>query len=453
VRSMAHDAREAIRNCLLENQALEVLRELPEEVLQQLLDCMTRVKVNAGESLFEQGGDATAMFAVERGELKVMKRLLQADQEELEVTTLGPGAYVGEEALLYNRPCTESVVVQGEEPAVLWRLERAHFFNVVKQLAAREDVRDDEVCTVDLDRIGDAKSIFVVSDGTGDSAESAMNLALKQFAYTYREECGNVSVTKFSFVRYRSEAIEIARRARAEDVLVIYTLMRPEPREAFLEEVRRTPAPGENILLAVDLWEKMLSQMECHLGIPRRPEVSVSAMRPDLSDACLRMVEAIEYTRKLDDGVHPELWSEADVILIGLSRAGKTPISFFLAQRGVKVANYPVVPDEEPPEELFHPGLQSKCVALTIKAERLKERRTERMFEFGRGKSSYASLQTCVREVAWLKTFYMRRGPRWPVVDTTSSGVEEIATKILKVLEKRKEAPSASPQFHSPSVA
>merc|ERR1712032_664738 len=129
--------------------------------------------------------------------------------------------------------------------------------------------------------------------------------------------------------------------------------------------------------------------------------------RETVTEEYMQIIKAIEYTRKVDDGVLPHLWGDCDIMLIGPSRAGKTPLAFYLAQRGFKVANYPVVPDEKPPPELFDPGLQSRCVALSITPEQqLYKRRTARMKEFGRDAGTYGSLRTCTKEVSWLKTFY-----------------------------------------------
>jgi len=260
-------------------------------------------------------------------------------------------------------------------------------------------------------------------------------------------------VTSFPFIRYEAEVLEITRRAREENALIVYTLMRDEPRRAMSAEAQRPRKDGENELRTVDLWEPMLAQMESILGVPRQSKVSMSAMRPSLSETCLKMVEAIEFTRQLDDGVHPELWKDADVIIIGLSRAGKTPLSIFLAQRGFKVANYPVVPDEQPPKELFDPAIQGKCIALTIEPGRLASIRQERMADFGRSTSTYSSLQNCTKECRWLKTFYMRHGPRWPQIDTSSGALEEQAAKIIKLLKAKAGEEASSPKYANPSVA
>lgn len=427
---------------------MPVLQALPEDSLQQILDTMTRMELKAGEHIFRKGEPVDAVYVVESGELSVVKPLRQGEEEEaFEATTLGPGSYIGELGLFYDRTCMENVSVRGDK-ATLWQLKRTDFFEIIDRLEEEiggECQMPEEI----LDR--EPASVFVVSDGSGYSAGGAVNLALKQFENQANKNCETVNVTSFPYIRYKGEISQVAKRARQENALIVYTLMRKEPRQAMLEELERPLKEGENPLRAVDLWEPLLLSMEDLLGIPRNSEVRAT-MRSRLSEECINMVEAIEFTRKLDDGRQPELWDQADLILIGLSRSGKTPLAFFLAQRGFKVANYPVIPDEDPPEQLFDPALQSKCVALTIQAQRLHAVRSARMTDYGSSKSTYSSLENCRKETNWLKTFYMRKGPRWPVIDTTNGGLEETAAKVLKILQRIKGVEKATGQFANPSI-
>merc|ERR550532_2799160 len=146
-----------------------------------------------------------------------------------------------------------------------------------------------------------------------------------------------------------------------------------------------------------DLWGALLGTLEKKFGAKRS---GVTGRRQAVSEEYMTIIKAIEYTRKVDDGVLPHMWDEADIMLVGPSRAGKTPLAFHLAQRGFKVANYPIVPDEEPPPELFK-ITQSKCVGLLIQPERLQAIRIERMAQFGRSSSKYASLESIRKEVRW----------------------------------------------------
>ena len=236
------EAREAIRQCLRENRTVPVLQALPEDSLQQILDSMTRMELDPGTHIFRRGEPVNAVYVVESGELSVFKLLHEDDDEEIEATTLGPGSYIGELGLFYDRTCMESVCVRGEEPAAVWQLCRKDFFRILDKLAEME-----EVCDVDPSIMDEEPAaIFAVSDGSGYSAGGAVSLALKQFEYRYRKDCQRVGTTTFPYIRYRAEILEITRRAREENALVVYTLMREEPREAIIEELQRPTKPGEN---------------------------------------------------------------------------------------------------------------------------------------------------------------------------------------------------------------
>ncbi|CAK9087591.1 cGMP-dependent protein kinase egl-4 (Egg-laying defective protein 4), partial [Durusdinium trenchii] len=263
------DAREAIRDCLRENRTMPVLQALPEDSLQQILDTMTRMELKAGEHIFRKGEPVDAVYVVESGELSVVKPLRQGEEEEaFEATTLGPGSYIGELGLFYDRTCMENVSVRGDK-ATLWQLKRTDFFEIIDRLEEEiggECQMPEEI----LDR--EPASVFVVSDGSGYSAGGAVNLALKQFENQANKNCETVNVTSFPYIRYKGEISQVAKRARQENALIVYTLMRKEPRQAMLEELERPLKEGENPLRAVDLWEPLLLSMEDLLGIPRNSE-------------------------------------------------------------------------------------------------------------------------------------------------------------------------------------
>ena len=169
-------------------------------------------------------------------------------QEEIEATTLGTGSYIGELGLFYDRTCVESVCVRGDQPAAVWQLRRKDFLQIIDKLAEVDE--DDPGCEVDPEQMDEEPaSIFAVSDGSGYSAGGAVTLALKQFEYRYRSNCQRVGTTTFPYIRYKGEILEITRRAREENALVVYTLMREEPREAIEAELQRPTKPGENELL------------------------------------------------------------------------------------------------------------------------------------------------------------------------------------------------------------
>lgn len=210
--------------------------------------------------------------------------------------------------------------------------------------------------------------------------------------------------------------------------MLVYTVMDPKLHEVVVQECEASQVES------IDLWGSLLASLEQRFGAKRS---GIFGRHQIVTDEYMTIVKAIEYTRKVDDGVLPNLWDECDIMLVGPSRAGKTPLSFYLAQRGFKVANYPLIPDEEPPKELFNID-QQKCFALQIKPERLQEIRTQRMKQFNRRNTDYANLNNIKKEVSWIKSFYLRRGPKWPIIDTSNAGVAETAARIMEILDRRK---------------
>mmetsp|Transcript_84966 Transcript_84966/g.275168 ORF Transcript_84966/g.275168 Transcript_84966/m.275168 type:complete len:411 (-) Transcript_84966:60-1292(-) len=290
--------------------------------------------------------------------------------------------------------------------------------------AEEDEEEEDATCSP-----SDLREIFIVSDSTGESASASVRAALRQFDYCFGSTCGTARSTVYRFVRTPGEARKIAEAAAERNALLVYTVMETKVNEALTSACR---AQGVE---ACDLWGALLETLEKKFGAKRS---GVTGRRQAVSEEYMTIVRAIEYTRKVDDGVLPHLWAEADIMLVGPSRAGKTPLAFYLAQRGYKVANYPLVPDEEPPPELFSIP-QERCVALMIQPERLQAIRAERMLRLmGKSSTRYASLDALKKEVRWIKNFYLRQGSRWPIIDTTDAGVVETAARIIEIFDRRK---------------
>ena len=139
--------------------------------------------------------------------------------------------------------------VRGEETAALWRLRRTDFFDIIDRLEEEIEGGECQLPEV-LDR--EPASVFVVSDGSGYSAGGAVNLALKQFENQETKNCDTVSITSFPYIRYKGEIQEVAKRARQDNALIVYTLMRKEPRQAMLEELNTPVREGENPCLVMN---------------------------------------------------------------------------------------------------------------------------------------------------------------------------------------------------------
>ena len=157
-----------------------------------------------------------------------------------------------------------------------------------------------------------------------------------------------------------------------------------------------------------------------------------------LSEEYFRRVEAIEFAVKSDDGKEPRNLRKADLVLTGVSRTSKTPLSTYLAGRGFKVANVPLVLGVEPPNDLYDIS-PDKVVALTIGIDQLLEIRKERLRQLGMPTDANYGLRDHVRSELEYAHSIFRRHPEWMVVDVTNRAIEETATIILEAVKDREE--------------
>ena len=285
------------------------------------------------------------------------------------------------------------------------------------------------------------KPIYLLSDCTGESASHVVRAALKQFESCQDVTCPANLVT-FRFIENPRDVFDVVRRAGQDDALLVYTLVDTECLTAA-----RTASSLHNVK-SVDMWSTLLEYMEEHLNMQRMGQpLQDRARAQGLSQDYFRMIEAVEYTRKMDDGSNPGEWKDCDLLLLGVSRTGKTPLSIFLGQRGYKVANLPLVPGVPPPPELFEID-QEKIVGLLIDPQVLLQIRTNRLENlFSKNKgvgagsaASYSEIRSVRAEIAAAKELF-DANPRWPVMDVTFRSVEETAARILKFLYSRRGNP------------
>jgi [pyruvate, water dikinase]-phosphate phosphotransferase / [pyruvate, water dikinase] kinase len=261
------------------------------------------------------------------------------------------------------------------------------------------------------------RSVFFVSDGTGITAETFGNSILAQFAVKprhVRKPFIDSAEKAHQVVREINEAAE--REGRRP--IVFTTLVNAE----VLDIVT-----GLSRGLVLDMIRTFVEPLEREYGmksnhrVGRFPDVSISAEYTE-------RIEAINFSLAHDDGQSARNLAQADVILVGVSRSGKTPTSLYLAmQHGIKAANYPLVPEDFERRQL--PSAltqhQGKCFGLTIDPERLSKIRNER-----RPASKYAALANCRYEVREAEIMMQRHGIAW--LSSTHKSIEEIATTILR---------------------
>lgn len=260
------------------------------------------------------------------------------------------------------------------------------------------------------------KTIYVFSDSTGGTAERVIRAALSQF-YD-----GDVKVEIFPQIRTPREVQQAITAAVDAPGMVVYTLV-----DSHLAEIVERAAE-EKGLLAVDLLSPLIYALSRYLGIPSREK---PGLLHRIDTDYYKRIEAVNFTVKHDDGQETRYLHKADLVLVGVSRSSKTPLSMYLAHKGYKVANVPLVKGIAPPEELFQID-QNKIVGLVIDPKRLVEIRTARLVNMRQSpRGSYADYHQVEDELAYCKQLY-RQHPEWIVMDVTNKSVEEAASEIMR---------------------
>lgn len=258
--------------------------------------------------------------------------------------------------------------------------------------------------------------VYVVSGGVGHSGEQIVRTVLAQFPEQ------DIDLRIVNRVRRFDELEEVVTQAAGDGGVVVHTMVNTELRQALAAQLEKKMVP------AIDLLGEMLDQFSQTFG--QLPS-GIPGLYRQQHHSYFERVEAIDYSLEHDDGIDPEGWPEADVLLIGPSRTGKTPISMYLAVLGWKVANYPMVPEIEFPEEIEEVPAH-KVIGLTIDPVRLQAHRSQRQKRLGTavGSSPYTDLEKIYGELDQAEKFYQLRGYR--KVDVTDKPIEACADEVLR---------------------
>lgn len=268
------------------------------------------------------------------------------------------------------------------------------------------------------------KLIDIVSDSTGETAEKVVRAAMLQFPHS------GAQIRMHTRVRTKEAARPVLERAAKDGALVVFTVVSPELREFIHVQ------SYELKIEALDLIGSLIGRLTTFLD--REPINMPSGLLP-LSDEYFRRIEAVEFTVKSDDGKEPRNFRKADLVLVGVSRTSKTPLSTILAQRGLKVANLPIVLGIEPPPELEE-AAQERIVGLTIEINQLVEIRKARLKQLGMPMDASYGLSDQVKaELDYARGIFDKH-PMWPVIDVTGRAIEETAVIILESLKEREVA-------------
>ncbi|HSQ26421.1 MAG TPA: pyruvate, water dikinase regulatory protein [Anaerolineales bacterium] len=261
--------------------------------------------------------------------------------------------------------------------------------------------------------------IFAVSDGTGTTAERVVRAALVQF------EDHQIQITRCGGVRSATQIREIIAQAVLSGGFVVHTLVYEELRHVMFSEGRA------NNITTIDLMGPLLARLSELLSIAPRSEPGLFL---PFDSAYYSRIEAIDYTVRHDDGRGVSDLDQAEIVLVGISRTSKTPLSIYLAYRGWKVANVPLALGLEPPAELFDLP-RGHVVGLVVRPERLAELRQARLEKLGTKAWGYADLDHIKKETAYAYRVFERRRD-WPLVDVTSKPIEEAAAEVVTLLGK-----------------
>jgi [pyruvate, water dikinase]-phosphate phosphotransferase / [pyruvate, water dikinase] kinase len=275
-----------------------------------------------------------------------------------------------------------------------------------------------------FDADNDAQKVFIyiVSDGTGETAAIMTRAAV-------------VHYNKFDFhivrnknVRTEAQVEKVVNEAFKRGALIVHTVVTPSLR-SYLEE-----KSAEKNIIQVDLLGPLLSSLDDFLNVENKNREAGKLRSVD--ETYFRRVEAIEFSVKHDDGKVTKDLDQADIILVGISRTSKTPLSLFLGYKGWKVANVPLVKGTPLPPELFEVD-QRKIVGLTIDPSSLQRIRKNRLEKFGQDPGGeYARLDNIYDEIEYAKEIFQRH-KRWPVFNVTDRALEETASEVTRIVCQR----------------
>ncbi|MEN0066704.1 MAG: pyruvate, water dikinase regulatory protein [Myxococcota bacterium] len=265
------------------------------------------------------------------------------------------------------------------------------------------------------------KPILVLSDGTGETGEKMVRAALQQFRGHL------VHVRTYAHITRPDQLRSWFRMAGQQQAAVVTTLVAQDMR-AYAAELS-----AEHGVAHLDLIEDLLSVLSTYLE--QQPE-GVPGLMHQADETYFRRIEAVEFTVKADDGKEPRMLDKADIILVGVSRTSKTPLSTYLAHKGYKVGNVPIVLEHPVPDQLEQVD-QRRVFALTIDADALQAIRVARMRAMGMARRmNYSDMHYILAELEYADDLF-RRHREWPVIDVTGKAVEETAATILGILHDR----------------
>lgn len=262
--------------------------------------------------------------------------------------------------------------------------------------------------------------IFVVSDSTGETAEKVARAAISQFSIP------DVHLKRFLLVDSALKLREIITEAADKKALIIFTLVKDDLRNIMLQE------SNERGVTSIDIIGPVLNSISYTLNLsPERKPGLIHRV----NDEYFKRIDALEYAVKHDDGQRIDEINEADALILGVSRTSKTPLCLFLAQRGFKAANVPII-DEQSIDDIIYKVPKGKIFGLVSDAVRISSLRKERLKRMGLPFSSdYISKESIEKELAHSRDLYNKLNIF--VIDITDKSIEEVAADIISHINNK----------------
>ena len=269
-----------------------------------------------------------------------------------------------------------------------------------------------------------ASPVFIISGGMGASGEQLVRTALAQFE-------SDVSVEIVSHVRRIEQIEDVVTRAAAAGGTIVHTLVNADLRRALTRLAR------DRNVVAIDLMGRLLSRLA---NVLKREPIGQPGLYRQMREDYFERIEAIEFTVAHDDGRETRQLHMAEIVLVGVSRVGKTPLSMYLSVLGWKVASVPLFKDISPPEELFKIDAR-RVVGLTIDPKQLVVHRRLRSRRIGVGPgTSYTHAAELTEELKAVRRLCRQNG--FPLVDVTDKPIEESADEVISLVSRRLEGQS-----------
>ncbi len=272
-------------------------------------------------------------------------------------------------------------------------------------------------------QVHDKLKVVVISDGTGETASAITRAAMTQF------QDKEIFFTRYKNIRTKEQIDAIFQEAAIHHDIVVYTIVSVELR-AYIAELSK-----RDHVRSVDVMGPLLTVFSNFFEA--EPNYQPGLLHA-VNDQYFKRVAAIEFTLNHDDGRNINSLEEADVVLVGISRTSKTPLSMYLSLEGIKTVNVPIVMGVALPEKLFQID-QRKIFGLTIDSDELFKIRKNRLSRLGlsNDEGDYADISKVTQEIEWANKIFSEN-KRWPVFNVTGKALEETAAEIMKLLNMRK---------------